>query len=151
MPYADPRLSATINIAAFPLSNTAGAISSPINSISALSGKMLLNSNLPLSVAGGPGTYDLYTVSLHEVGVLLGLPLNNTPSSVMYTQYNGARTGISSGDIAAVQTMYGVRVNDPFEEGSGNDLPNKATKVDSAVPLIANLINQQDKDFYKAL
>ena len=49
---------------------------------------------------------DLYTVALHEAGHALGLGHTDDPSTIMYPYYRfGA--GLSSGDIAGVQALYG--------------------------------------------
>ena len=49
---------------------------------------------------------DLYTVALHEAGHALGLGHTDDPNTIMYPYYRlGA--GLSSGDIAGVQALYG--------------------------------------------
>jgi hypothetical protein len=49
---------------------------------------------------------DLYTVALHEAGHALGLGHTDDPTTIMYPYYRfGA--GLSSGDIAGVQALYG--------------------------------------------
>lgn len=49
---------------------------------------------------------DVYTVALHEAGHALGLGHTDDPNTIMYPYYRfGA--GLSSGDIAGVQALYG--------------------------------------------
>lgn len=49
---------------------------------------------------------DLYTVALHEAGHALGLGHTDDPTTIMYPYYRfGA--GLSSGDIAGAQALYG--------------------------------------------
>src|SRR5579862_5895086 len=49
---------------------------------------------------------DVYTVALHEAGHTLGLGHTDDPNTIMYPYYRfGA--GLSSGDIAGVQALYG--------------------------------------------
>jgi hypothetical protein len=50
---------------------------------------------------------DLYSVALHEAGHALGLGHSTDPHSVMYPYYQQA-TGLTSDDIAAIQSLYGA-------------------------------------------
>ena len=55
---------------------------------------------------------DLYTVALHEAGHALGLGHTDDPNTIMYPYYRfGA--GLSSGDIAGVQALYGSPETSP--------------------------------------
>jgi hypothetical protein len=49
---------------------------------------------------------DLFTVALHETGHALGLGHSDQPGDVMYPYYRFA-TGLSAGDTAAIQAVYG--------------------------------------------
>ena len=148
-PYADPTQASVIHISALPLSSGVLAISNPVNNLSSLSGDMFINANQSFSIAGGAGRYDLYTTAVHEVGILLGLRENSTPSSVMYSQYAGVRTGLSAGDITAIQGRYGVRTADDFSGGSGNSTFATAASFPMNTSLIsANLLTPQDVDYY---
>jgi hypothetical protein len=59
--------------------------------------------------------YDLYSVALHEMGHALGLDHALNPSNVMYAHYQGVRTGLSDGDIAGIQAIYGPRTPDSYQ------------------------------------
>jgi hypothetical protein len=48
---------------------------------------------------------DLFSVTLHELGHALGLGHSDNPNDVMYPYYKMS-TGLQSGDVAAIQTMY---------------------------------------------
>jgi Matrixin len=48
---------------------------------------------------------DVFSVALHETGHALGLGHSDNPADVMYPYYRMV-TGLSSGDIAAVQQLY---------------------------------------------
>lgn len=50
---------------------------------------------------------DVFSVALHELGHSLGLGHSDDPSDVMYPYYKLVTT-LNSGDIAAVQTLYGA-------------------------------------------
>jgi hypothetical protein len=97
----DPRFG-DIRIGAIPMSPTALSVSVPHDPFfgGTWSGNVLLNSALP---------FDPYAVVLHEAGHVFGLADSNDPNSVMYSPYNPQNTQLTSGDIAAIQALYGVR------------------------------------------
>ncbi len=150
-PYADPSLSSTIHIGMVSLANGVAAISTPVGAQSANAGDMMLNSNQSFSIAGSSGAYDLYTVALHEVGILLGLPENSTSSSVMDSIYQGTLTGLSSGDVSAIQALYGPPAGNTFAGPSGNYTLQTAYTVNPALntPVIGNLLTQSETDYYQ--
>ena len=89
-------------------------------------GDTLLNSGFNFSVNGqspSAGTgYDLFSVMLHEAGLAFGLPDEGTnPASVMYNQYQGTFTGLTAGDVAAFQALYGTRTPDAYQGTTGDN------------------------------
>ncbi len=122
----DPRFG-DIRIGAQAMSPSAVSVSVPPDP--ALSGTwagdVLLNSNYTYDGKRA----DLYSVMLHEFGHALGLEENDDPNSVMYAHFTGARSGLSAGDIADIQSLYGVRAPDANEGSGGNDTPSKATQI----------------------
>ncbi len=98
---------------------------------------------------------DLYTVALHEIGHALGLEQSRNPASAMADHGSQPRTGLSAGDIAAVQALYGVRLRDPNEGIGGNDTLGRASRVDirddGDLPGVAlgDITTPQDVDFFE--
>src|SRR5262245_4558741 len=120
--FGDIRVSATT------MSSDAIASGAPFSwTGTTFAGDLMFNTSYLFSAAtgsmmGGLGisatrTYDLYTVAVQEAGHILGLGNSADPSSVMYTSYSAPRTGLSAGDVSAVQALYGTRVD--FEIGGG--------------------------------
>jgi hypothetical protein len=50
--------------------------------------------------------YDLYTVTVHELGHALGLTHSTVSTADMYGYYSGVKTGLTSDDIAGVRAIY---------------------------------------------
>ena len=65
--------------------------------------------------------YDLYSVMLHETGHALGLDHAPNPAEVMYATYHGVAAGLSAGDVAGIQAIYGARTPDA-DQGQGQGL-----------------------------
>ena len=103
----------------------------------------------------GDGGYNLFSVALHEAGHALGLDDSTDPKSVMYGQYQNAAS-LSSGDIAAIQALYGARAPDLHEGSGGDDSPNKAATIqppgsfDGSTPLVVfgDISSVKDLDYY---
>jgi hypothetical protein len=74
----------------------------PTNGGSA-SADLFFNSN----AAWGSGGYDLTSVALHEIGHALGLEHSSYSTAVMYADYTGVKTGLTSDDVAGIQAVYG--------------------------------------------
>ena len=85
-------------------------------------GDVELNTSFPWNPGG---SFDLYSVLLHETGHSLGLQHSANPAEVMNGTYGGVRTGLQPGDIAGIQAIYGPRVADSFQaSGQGTALGN---------------------------
>ncbi len=68
-----------------------------------IAGDIMFNTNMPYNVGK---TYDLFSVAMHEFGHALGLGESSVAGSVMYSTYQGVKTGLSSDDIAGIQSIY---------------------------------------------
>lgn len=121
--YGDMRVSAR------PLSDNVLAVSTPFNVFNSWSGEIVFNSNKLFGRGDAAGRYDLFTVALQETGHALGLDNSPDTGSVMFTTYTAARTGLSAGDVASIQKLYGVRAFDRFDAGGVNDTLASATAI----------------------
>ncbi|MDG3003485.1 matrixin family metalloprotease [Paludisphaera mucosa] len=70
--------------------------------------------NLGMAYAIG-ANYDLYSVILHETGHSLGLDHPSSSQVVMRAVYGGVVNGLTDGDIAGIQSIYGARQADMYE------------------------------------
>ncbi len=80
-------------------------------------GDIFINTSLPWNVGKN---YDLETVFVHEIGHALGMGHSASTSAVMYPYYQGIQDFPNTDDIAGVQSIWGPRAEDPFEQATNN-------------------------------
>jgi len=125
-------------------------------------GEVLFNSNAPLSSLS-----DLYSITLHEAGHVLGLEHSNDPNSPMYFHGVSAALAPTTADLALVQSLYGVRQPDAYEPVGGIEpqqfvapmtnvahplkMPEPLGGVEGAVPslLFGDITTATDVDWYR--
>ncbi len=124
------------------------AETSPFNVLGGTNaGDIMLNSNASLSIGGVNGAFDLFSVFLQEGGHSLGIGNSDNPNSPMFESYLGVRTGLSAGDIANIQALYGSRLADQYEGLLGNETRGTATPIVDS--LDADLTTRTDVDYYR--
>lgn len=144
-----------IRIAARPLSADTLALATPFDLFNSWAGDVLLNSNARFG-NGSNGTQDLFDAALHEAGHVFGLDDNpNDPTSALYTQDLGNKTGPSASDIAALQALYGTRQADPggvSSFGKATTVPYVTTagpgKLAAPGAIAGGLSGATDREFY---
>jgi hypothetical protein len=133
-------------LAAYDLGSNVEAVAAPFNVTAGTSaGDVILNSSTSFGV-NGSGSFDLYTVMLHEAGHVYGLDHSSDPASPMYKSYLGPRTGLSVGDVANIQALYGVRAPNT----AGNNQLSTATALSGflSATVQADITTLQDQDYY---
>jgi hypothetical protein len=148
----DPRFG-DIRVGAQSMSPDALSISVPNDPTlsSTWGGDVLLNSNEDF----GSGGLDLYSVVLHEAGHVFGLGDSTDSHSPLYDQYQDNQQ-LTSGDIAALQALYGSRSLDPHEGSNGNNTMATATQIQfpggytGSTPLVVygDIGSNKDVDFF---
>jgi hypothetical protein len=138
----DPRFG-DIRIGGRTLAQDVTAITTPFNYFNTQSGNVQLNTAMPFSISGAAGAYDLFTSMLHEAGLTFGVGESLDPTSAMYTNYQGIRTGLSTADIAALQALYGTRTAEPNHDST------MATAMSYTNTLTADLATVNDTDYYR--
>src|SRR5262249_35114136 len=97
--------------------------------------------------------YDLYTATLNEAGNVLGVLDSHTdPSSAVYYMYTGVKTGLTSGDVADIQSQYGTRSADAYDAAGSNGSYASATNLGvalSGLTLQADVTTASDVDYYR--
>jgi hypothetical protein len=145
----DPRFG-DVRIAAAPYSTGQLAETSPYDGYSAWSGSTILNSNYAYSPSGATGAYDLFSSMLHEAGHTFGFADSNDPTSVEY-QYYRTYTGLSAGDIAALQSLYGGPRR--LDQYAGAAIPNNAMTTAAALPvgqtIQGDISNNNEVEWFK--
>jgi hypothetical protein len=139
-----------IRVAAEPFGQGPLALSSPYDPVAGTrAGDIVFNSSQTFSLGGQAGP-DLFTVALHEAGHVFGFPDQSTdPTSVMYAQYTGPRTGLSASDISLMQTLYaGPRTPDRYQGTTGDG--SFATAAPMKLPdLAADVTTPGQLEFYR--
>lgn len=149
-PQGDSRFG-DIRIAAVPLPLDVVATGNPFSWSGTWSGDIIFNSRYGFNL-GGTGPYDLYSITLHEAGHVFGLDNSPLEASVMYTRYDGVRTGLSIFDVAEIQSLYGVREPDQFDQARSNTTALRATELGdlgSYLSLTGDITSETDVDYYK--
>lgn len=124
------RFQGDLRFGAVTLSPTQLALSHPFQpAVGSWSGDILFNNDQVFGDGSG-GTFDLFTVALQEVGHALGLGNSTDPASAMYDAYLGRRTGLSAGDVAAIQALYGARPQDAYDAARSNGTVKAASALD---------------------
>jgi Matrixin len=126
----DPRFG-DIRIGMVPLSSSVLAVTfvPPQGNGGTDAGDILLNSNVDWQIGSN---YDLETVVAHEFGHALGLGESTVSSAVMYGTYNGIKQDLASDDIEGIDSIYGTRQFDQFNQGGQrNDTYETATNINS--------------------
>ena len=124
----DPRFG-DIRISAVPLPPDLVALAIPFDpTAGSWAGDVELNSNYLFGI-GGSGQYDLFSTALHEAGHAFGIDGSTDPASPMYETFDGTKTSLTPGDVAAIESLYGARTPDAFDAASRNDTLATATSL----------------------
>jgi len=78
-------------------------------------------------------SFDLFSVAAHEAGHSIGLDHSTVTTAVMYYSYIGVNAGLTSDDIAGIQSIYGSRPQDSFDAASPNNVKADSTVITSYI------------------
>ncbi len=96
-----------------------------------IAGDILFNSTVNWQIGT---SIDLMTVAAHEFGHALGLGESSVSTAVMYGTYDGIKQALASDDIAGIQSIYGTRQFDQFNNnGQRNNTNSTATNINSYI------------------
>lgn len=143
-----------VRVAAAPLSPGVVASGSPFTwAGTTYSGDVVFNSAMPFAVGNRSGSYDVYSVALHEAGHSLGLEHSDTAGSVMHEGY-AYRTGLTAEDVAGLRALYGARDADAFDAVRSNGTASAASAIpkmpgSNSLLAVGDLTTLGDLDWYK--
>lgn len=144
-----------VRVGAAPLSPDVVASASPFSwTGTTLSGDLLFNTDQRFRIGNVAGTYDIFSIALHEAGHAFGLDHTSESGSALNEGYSYLR-GLSTDDIANIREMYGVRVHDRYDAAGGNDSRGRASVLAPAklgsLTLVADgdLTTLADVDYYQ--
>lgn len=155
-PHADPRFG-DVRIAAIPLPTDVVALGLPFDATAGTrAGDVWFNSNLPFNLPSGSG-FDLFSVALHEIGHVFGIPGSTDPASVMYQDAVYPRTALSPADSQAMTDLYGNRRPDNYEADAGNETLANAPTIQTGgghnppgvIKINADLTTATDVDVFR--
>ena len=123
----------------------------PVNNYS-IAGDIQFNTGATFNVGS---TYDLFTVSTHEIGHALGLLHSTTTSAVMYSTYSAVISSLNADDISGIKSVYSagaVRTPDA-QEANETTAAAKTVTINSttkaAVVNSLDLTTSTDLDYFK--
>lgn len=117
------------------------------------SGDIVINTAYRFNIGGGGNRYDIYTAMLNEAGNVFGVLDSKTdPTSAVYCQYNGVKSGLNGGDVSDIHAQYGTRSADAYDAAGPNGTYVLATNLGIALTglrLEADVTNSSDVDYYR--
>jgi hypothetical protein len=120
-----------------------------------LSGDVIFDQGSPYAIGNVADALDLYSVALHEAGHVFGVGHSDAAGSAMNEDYQ-FHTGLSAGDVAALQTLYGARTPDAFDAARSNDtrstastLPGRLGGAGIRYTADGDITTTGDTDYYK--
>ncbi len=145
-----------IRVGAAPLPSDVVAITSSFDpAAGTLSGDIIFNSKYDFN-PNDAGSYDLFTVALHESGHVFGFADSSDPTSFMYDVYQGPKAGLDAGAVAAVQSLYGgARSIDAIDGTHVGTSPSQAVGMANLAPnatsvtASGDLATPQDANFFR--